>query len=80
MSSATGDQQQAKIYFERAYAVDPLSPDVLNNLGVIASNEGNTDEAIRYFEGAVNLDSNSALYLTNLARAVHPERVCRSRP
>ena len=48
--------------------MDPLSPDVLNNLGVIASNEGNADEAIRYFEGAVNLDSNSALYLTNLAQ------------
>ena len=66
--SATGDQRQARAYFEKAFQVDSLDAGLNNNLGVIYSNEKNIPEAIKYFERAVAADSNDAYYLTNLGR------------
>ena len=66
--SATGDQQKAREYFERAYQMDESDHFVNNNLGVLYSNEGNINKALEYYEKAVSLLPNNPLYLNNYAQ------------
>ena len=61
------DPKLAKDYFQKAYKIDPMDPALNNNLGAIASGEGKSADAIRFFETAVRFDSTQINFKTNLA-------------
>ncbi|MFN2161126.1 MAG: tetratricopeptide repeat protein [Candidatus Promineifilaceae bacterium] len=46
-------QQQAIAAFERALALDPVSPSVAYNIGLVYRDRGEVDKAIAWFEKAV---------------------------
>jgi tetratricopeptide (TPR) repeat protein len=71
----TGD---AKQIFERATKASAAYPDTLpnawNNLGLLATREGRTAEAIPYFEEAVRANPDHLIALTNLGNAYRQEK------
>jgi tetratricopeptide (TPR) repeat protein len=64
---------EARASFERATKLPASYPDTLanawNNLGLLATQEGHTDEAIRCFLGAVRLSPDHLIALNNLGNA-----------
>jgi tetratricopeptide (TPR) repeat protein len=76
LGSAYLNQQktaQARAGFERAVKLRASYPDTLanawNNLGLLATQEGNTDEAVRCFQEAVRLSPDHLIALNNLGNA-----------
>lgn len=55
-----GDLANAKIYLERAYALQPQDFETLRLLGVLNGNLGQISVAINYFTQALALDPNNA--------------------
>lgn len=47
------DRETALYYFELAYAIDPLDPDINNQIGVIYTELRYTDKAIKYYEQGI---------------------------
>ena len=75
------DQQkrkEAREYFERAVksAADyPATlPNAWNNLGILSAREGNTDEAIGFFQKALELNPEHAVALQNLGNAYRQKK------
>jgi len=64
---------EARESFERAIKLHATYPDTLanawNNLGLLATQEGRADEAIRCFQEAVRLSPNHLIALNNLGNA-----------
>jgi tetratricopeptide (TPR) repeat protein len=64
---------EARDCFERVTKVDAVYPDTLpnawNNLGLIATREGHTSQAIPYFENALQLNPDHLIALDNLGNA-----------
>jgi len=64
---------RARDSFERAVRSKASYPDTLpkgwNNLGIIATRQGRTDEAIGYFQKALNLSAEYVVALENLGNA-----------
>ncbi|MGC2182276.1 MAG: tetratricopeptide repeat protein [Terriglobales bacterium] len=64
---------QARESFERATKLQASYPDTLanawNNLGLLATREGRTDEAIPYFQEALKLNPDHLIALENLGNA-----------
>jgi tetratricopeptide (TPR) repeat protein/peroxiredoxin len=64
---------EARESFERATKLHASYPDTLanawNNLGLLATRETHTDEAIRYFQRAVQLSPDHLIALNNLGNA-----------
>jgi len=76
LGSAYLNQQKmgdARASFERAVKLRASYPDTLanawNNLGLLATREGNTDEAVRCFQEAVHLSPDHLIALNNLGNA-----------
>jgi tetratricopeptide (TPR) repeat protein len=76
LGSAYLNQQktaEARASFERATKLRASYPDTLanawNNLGLLATQEGGTEEAIRYFEEALRLSPDHLIALNNLGNA-----------
>jgi tetratricopeptide (TPR) repeat protein len=76
LGSAYLNQQKtadARASFERATNLHASYPDTLanawNNLGLLATQEGHTDEAIRCFQEAMRLSPDHLIALTNLGTA-----------
>ncbi|MBU0984408.1 MAG: tetratricopeptide repeat protein [candidate division Zixibacteria bacterium] len=67
VASAIGNVKQARVYMNRAYALDSTDADVLNNLGVLYSQDGDHVRAIEFFARATVQDSTHLQYHTNLA-------------
>ncbi|HEX4786479.1 MAG TPA: tetratricopeptide repeat protein, partial [Candidatus Sulfotelmatobacter sp.] len=69
---------EAKEAFERAVKLPANYPGTLpdgwNNLGVIATREGRFDDAIQYFQHALQLDPRHLLSLDNLGNAYRVEK------
>jgi tetratricopeptide (TPR) repeat protein len=70
------DQQntaEARESFERALTLRATYPDTLanswNNLGLLAAREGHTDEAVAYFQKALQLSPDHSIALINLGSA-----------
>ena len=61
---AAGDETSAKTTFENVLSLDPENLYALYNLGVIAQNAGETDEAMDYYDQAlvIQTDYTPALY------------------
>ena len=66
-------RNQAREAFERAAKLTAAYPDTLpnawNNLGLIATQEGNTEEAVRYFREALKVNPDHLIALDNLGNA-----------
>ena len=69
---------QAKECFERAVKLTASYPDTLpnawNNLGLLATREGRTAEAIPYFQQALRLNPNYLIALDNLGNAYRQQK------
>jgi tetratricopeptide (TPR) repeat protein len=81
MGSAYLNQQktaEARASFERATKLHASYPDTLanawNNIGLLATQEGHTDEAIRCFQEAVRLSPDHLIALNNLGNAYRQEK------
>ncbi len=81
MGSAYLNQQktaEARASFERATKLHASYPDTLanawNNLGLLATQEGHTDEAIRCFQEAVRLSPDHLIALNNLGNAYRQQK------
>src|SRR5205823_3524061 len=68
-----GKLAEARPSFERAVKLQASYPDTLpntwNNLGLLATREGNTSEAIGYFQEALRLSPDHLITLVNLGNA-----------
>jgi tetratricopeptide (TPR) repeat protein len=71
-------RREAREYFERAIksAADyPATlPNAWNNLGILVAREGKTDEAIGYFQKALEMNPEHAVALQNLGNAYRQKR------
>jgi len=71
-------RKEAREYFERALkstADYPATlPNAWNNLGILAAREGNTDQAIGFFEKALQLNPDHAVALQNLGNAYRQKK------
>lgn len=69
---------EAKDAFERATKLKPAYPDTLpnawNNLGLIATKQGNTGQAIGYFQEALRVSPNHLIALDNLGNAYRQQK------
>ena len=69
---------EARESFERATRLPPSYPDTLanswNNLGLLATREGRTAEAILYFKKALQLNPDHAVALDNLGNAYRQQK------
>ena len=69
---------EARQSFERAIKLRASYPDTLanawNNLGLLATREGRTDEAIPYFQEALKLNPDHLIALENLGNAYRQQR------
>lgn len=69
---------QAKDCFERAVRLKPGYPETLpnawNNLGILATREGDTTKAITYFQKALSLDQDHFIALENLGNAYRQQK------
>ena len=69
---------EAQNAFERATKLKPAYPDTLpnawNNLGLIATKQGNTREAIGYFQQALRVSPNHLIALDNLGNAYRQQK------
>jgi tetratricopeptide (TPR) repeat protein len=70
--------KEAREYFERtvkAAADYPATlPNAWNNLGILSAREGNTDEAIGYFQKALAINPEHAVALQNLGNAYRQKK------
>lgn len=67
--TSTGRNEQALVYFRKAYEVDSSVAEVSNNLGAVYANLGRPDESISAYRRAIRLDSTEARYYANLGLA-----------
>ena len=69
---------EARISFERATKLDAMYPDTLpnawNNLGLVATREGRTADAIPYFQHALQLSPDHLVALDNLGSAYRQQK------
>jgi Flp pilus assembly protein TadD len=69
---------EAREYFERASRAEARYPGTLpntwNNLGILAAREGKTDEAIGYFQKALQFNPDNAVALQNLGNAYRQKK------
>ncbi len=70
--------REARASFERAIKLQPSYPDTLanawNNLGLLATREGHTAEAIPYFQEALKLNPDHLIALENLGNAYRQQK------
>ena len=73
-----GNAVEARHSFERTTKLKPTYPDTLpnawNNLGLLATQEGRTAEAIPYFQEALRLSPDHLIALDNLGNAYRQQR------
>ena len=73
-----GKAAEARANFQRATELAPSYPDTLpnawNNLGLLAAREGQTDEAVGYFQQALKLDPDHLVALENLGNAYRQQK------
>ncbi|HTB92880.1 MAG TPA: tetratricopeptide repeat protein [Candidatus Sulfotelmatobacter sp.] len=71
-------RKEARQYFERAVKsradYPPTLPNACNNLGILAAREGNTDEAIAFFQRALAINPDHAVALQNLGNAYRQKK------
>jgi tetratricopeptide (TPR) repeat protein len=70
--------REAQESFERATRLEPAYPETLpnawNNLGLLATQDGRTADAIPYFQEALRLSPNHPIALLNLGNAYRQEK------
>jgi len=73
-----GKTAEARANFQRAVELAPSYPDTLpnawNNLGLLATREGRTDEAIGYFQQALKVNPDHLIALENLGNAYRQQK------
>jgi tetratricopeptide (TPR) repeat protein len=73
-----GNAAEARQSFERTTKLNPTYPDTLpnawNNLGLLATQEGRTAEAIPYFQEALRLSPDHLIALDNLGNAYRQQQ------
>ena len=73
-----GKTAEARASFQRAVELAPNYPDTVpnawNNLGLLATREGRTDEAIGYFQQALNVNPDHLIALENLGNAYRQQK------
>ena len=73
-----GNAVEARHSFERTIKLNPTYPDTLanawNNLGLLATREGRTGEAIPYFQEALRLSPDHLIALDNLGNAYRQQQ------
>jgi len=63
-----GNRADASLCFERILKLQPNQPEALNNLGVVACDEGELQLAVAFFRRVLELDAQHLEALENLAR------------
>lgn len=66
----SGNLLQAREIFEKILGQDPQNKEALNNLGVIAYEEGKNEEAISYFTKVLESDPNFLAALENMGQCL----------
>jgi tetratricopeptide (TPR) repeat protein len=70
--------EEARASFQRATELAPSYPDTLpnawNNLGLLATREGRTDEAVGYFQQALKANPDHLIALENLGNAYRQQK------
>ena len=61
-----GENEAAKIHFQRAAALEPTYPEAYDNLGILLHREGRLDEAIGRYREAIRLDPRYSFAHNNL--------------
>lgn len=61
LAESAGRHADAEEFLQRAQRLKPLSPEVLNGLGLLRANEGRHDEAAALFQQALRIDRHEAL-------------------
>ena len=62
------DAENAKECFKKALEIDSNNSKTLNRIGVCCSHSGKTDDAIKYFNRAIESDSSNIYPLLNKAK------------
>lgn len=62
---SNGDVVGAKAIFLEAFAIDPRNGTTCNNLGVLARNDANIDEALMYLKRALEIEPDNAEFVNN---------------
>ncbi|HSS63313.1 MAG TPA: FkbM family methyltransferase, partial [Gammaproteobacteria bacterium] len=70
-AARVGRRTDAIVWYRRALEVDSRQPDVLNDLGILLSGNGEYEEATRVFEQAVRIQPEFSLGFDNLGGARH---------
>ncbi|HLW85225.1 MAG TPA: tetratricopeptide repeat protein [Candidatus Sulfotelmatobacter sp.] len=69
---------EARASFQRATELQPSYPDTIpnawNNLGLLATREGRTEEAVGYFQQALKLNPDHLIALENLGNAYRQQK------
>ena len=65
-----GRTKEAKPVLEKTIGLEPAFAKPYEDLGMLYLNEDNAEQAIRYFEDAIRLDSNQASAYSGLANAL----------
>lgn len=68
--SDTGQENMARVQWEKALELDPKNPAVYNNLAGLYGHQGPITNAFRYFEKAIELAPSEPVYYQNLATTV----------
>ncbi|MGB9499906.1 MAG: glycosyltransferase [Dissulfuribacterales bacterium] len=69
-----GDIEGAKRIFEQIVSTDPDNIEALNNLGVIAFQQGGTDQAVSYFTRVLETDENYFEAIENLGKCAEAQK------
>ena len=62
-----GKRREANDCFKASVKINPEASNTLNNLGVISWQEGNIEDAFRYFKKALHVHPYNKVYVINLA-------------
>ena len=65
-----GNNDMFKVKLEEAISLNPTEPTLHYNVGVMNMGQGNLDEAIKFFEKAIELDPNYADAYNNIGAAI----------
>lgn len=66
-----GEEEDSIVQWEKARELDPKNPSAWNNLANVYAHIGPIKKAFQYYEKAIELDNEEAVYLQNLATVTY---------
>eukprot|EP00668_Euglena_longa_P029119 GGOE01036463.1.p1 GENE.GGOE01036463.1~~GGOE01036463.1.p1 ORF type:complete len:616 (-),score=176.94 GGOE01036463.1:177-2024(-) len=66
-----GDREAAKSALQKSLAINSSSPFALNMMGILLSEEGNLEEALKSWDAALSLNPTDAAFIGNKGKCLH---------